>query len=147
MPAEICPRYTANLHVDGFVKVLVLLDESLHAVEGVSLIISSQESFSRCHPVLSLLTVTVKQLQGTTGVSHSQIGLCDKLQLQNIYSLLFICWWMMHEPVMSKFLNCIKLCDFLCTAKSRHYKQKCPILGSMHESLCPAINLLSISAN
>lgn len=63
--AEICSRYTVNLHVDGFVEVLVLLDESLHTVEGVALVVGGQESFSRCHPVLSLLTVTVKQLQGT----------------------------------------------------------------------------------
>lgn len=57
------PHYTANLNIDGFVKVLVLLDESLYTVQGVSLVIGSQESFSCCHPVLSLLTVTVKQLQ------------------------------------------------------------------------------------
>lgn len=52
-----------DLNIDGFVKVLMFLDESLYAVQGVPLIIAGQESLTCCHPVFSLLAVTVEQLQ------------------------------------------------------------------------------------
>lgn len=51
-----------DLNVDGLVKVLVLLDESLHAVQGVALIIAVQEGLPSRHPVLGLLTVPAKEL-------------------------------------------------------------------------------------
>lgn len=63
----------------------MLLDESLYTVEGVALVISSQESFPRCHPVLSLLTVTVKQLQRTQQELVIQEYGLDKLRLWNMY--------------------------------------------------------------
>lgn len=52
-----------DLDVDGLVEVLVLLDEGLHAVQGVALVVAGQEGFAGRHPVLSLLTVPVEELQ------------------------------------------------------------------------------------
>lgn len=42
----------------------MFLDEGLHTVQGVTLVITGKEGFSSCHPVLSLLTVPVEELQG-----------------------------------------------------------------------------------
>lgn len=50
----------ADLHIDSLIKVLMFLDESLDAVQGVSLVIADQEGLASCHPVLSLLAVTVE---------------------------------------------------------------------------------------
>lgn len=50
----------ADLHIDSLVKVLVFLDEGLHTVQGVSLVIAGQEGLASCHPVFSLLAVTVE---------------------------------------------------------------------------------------
>lgn len=52
-----------DLNIDGLVEVLVLLDEGLHAVQGVALVVAGQESLSSRHPVLSLLTVPVEELR------------------------------------------------------------------------------------
>lgn len=52
-----------DLHVNGLVKVFVLLDEGLHAVQRVTLVITGKEGFPSCHPVLCLFTVPVEELQ------------------------------------------------------------------------------------
>lgn len=41
----------------------MFLDEGLHTVQGVTFVITGQEGFTSCHPVLSLLAVSVKELQ------------------------------------------------------------------------------------
>lgn len=51
-----------DLNVDGLVKVFMFLNEGLHTVQGVTLVITGEEGFTSCHPVLSLLTVSVKKL-------------------------------------------------------------------------------------
>ena len=52
-----------DLHVDGFVEVFVFLDQSLHAVQRVALIVAGEERLTSRHPVLGLLAVPVEELQ------------------------------------------------------------------------------------
>lgn len=53
-----------HLDIDGLVKVLMLLDERLHAVQGVPSVFSVQEGLPGSHPVLGLLAVAVEELKG-----------------------------------------------------------------------------------
>lgn len=52
-----------DLDIDSLVEVLVLLNEGLHTVQGVALVVAGQEGLTSRHPVLSLLTVPVEELQ------------------------------------------------------------------------------------
>lgn len=52
-----------HLDIDRFVEVLVFFDQSLHAVQRVSFVLSIQEGLPGSHPVFSLLTVPMKQLK------------------------------------------------------------------------------------
>lgn len=64
-----------HLDIDCFVEVLVFFDQSLHAVQRVSFVLSIQEGLPGSHPVFSLLTVPMKQLKkgrqvGRWGFGH-----------------------------------------------------------------------------
>lgn len=52
----------------------MFFDEGLHTVQGVTLVITGKESFPSSHPVLSLLTVPVEELQGDKHNSQSVEG-------------------------------------------------------------------------
>lgn len=67
-------KHCTDLHVNSLVKVFVFLDEGLDAVQGVTLVITGEEGFTSCHPVLSLLTVPVEELQGEEDNSQSVSG-------------------------------------------------------------------------
>lgn len=60
-------QWTANnltdLHINSFVKIFMFLNKGFHTVQGVTLVITGEEGFPSCHPVLSLLTVPVEELQ------------------------------------------------------------------------------------
>lgn len=53
-------RTVTDLHVNGLVEVLMLLDERLNAVQRVALVVAGKERLASCHPVLGLFTVPVE---------------------------------------------------------------------------------------